>query len=72
MPTAAMPTPYKPSRKFSLPPAKPKEAMIATTIIINGAHVEIMPSAIPAMITVAAPVSVCSAIRCVGGCSYDV
>ena len=59
-------------RKFSFPPAKLNEAMIVTTMTMSGAHVDFMPSAIPAMITVAAPVSVCSAIRWVGACSYDV
>ena len=43
--------------------------MMATTIVEIGTHVEIMPTAVPAMITVAGPVSACLAIIRVGLCS---
>ncbi len=56
-------------RKFSAPPAKVNAAMIATTTVISGAQVDFMPSAMPAMMTVAGPVRACSAIRRVGACS---
>jgi hypothetical protein len=53
--------------EVSPPPAKLKAAMMATTTVISEAQVDFMPSAMPEMMTVAGPVSACSAIRCVGG-----
>ena len=77
MPTAAIATPKTPRRNlcstfvaFAL--AKLKAQRIATTVVSSGIHVEIMPSAMPEMITVAEPISACSAMRCVGLCSYEV
>ena len=40
--------------------------MIATEMVSTGTQVEIMPVPMPLMITVAAPVWLASAMRCVG------
>ena len=73
MPTAARPTPKTPSRNDPLspepPPAAWKDTRIATTMVSSGTHVEIIPSAMPEMMTVAGPVSAWWAIRRVGLCS---
>ena len=69
MPTAATPTPKTPIRNTSLPPAQMNETRIATTTQSSGIQVEIMPSATPAMMTVAGPVWACSLMFCVGLCS---
>ena len=43
--------------------------MMPTTTTAMGIHVEIMPTEMPEMITVAGPVWACSAMLCVGLCS---
>ena len=58
MPTAAIPMPYR--------PAKLNATAIATQMRITGRTVDSMPTARPAMMFVAAPVWLASAIRSTG------
>ena len=66
IPTAAKPTPYKPSMSSSPPPANVNAAMMATTMVASEAQVLNMPSATPPMMSVAGPVMACSLIFWVG------
>ena len=58
MPTAAMPMPYRPEKLNASP--------IATQIRMTGIAVDSMPTASPAMMFVAEPVSLASAMRRTG------
>jgi len=62
MPTAAIEMPYRPALTLVAPPERKKLAMIAPQTMITGAAVDIIPTAIPLMITVAGPVTAESAM----------
>ncbi len=66
IPTAATPIPYSPIEGLVKPPGIPYARNIPTTTVKTGIHVDIIPTAIPSIITVAGPVTALLATPFVG------